>query len=119
MVKFATDYQLRYDDIIKEVFGVACLNDLSMMIQFNKSFQDSICKKDGITADKISLNCVIRIASRSELLQLKNQILADTEQNQAPAATIPCPFDNIIQLKDGIYQWDEEHSHYVRITVVA
>lgn len=116
MVKFATDYQLRYDDIIKEVFGVACLNDLCMMIQFNKSFQESICNKYGISDHSITLNRIIRIASKNDMLQLKKQLLEKMEQEMdfSPdtETSIPCPFDTVIKLADGIFKWDEMKSAY-------
>lgn len=115
LVKFVTDYQLRYDDVIKEVFGVACLNDLNMMIQFNKSFQDSICMRNGIDAKKISIHCIVRIATKNELLQLKEQMMTDLAQTQNSVFTIPCPFDSVIQLKDGVFKWDDEHSTYILV----
>ncbi len=108
IVKFATGYQLKYDDIIKDVFGVACLNDLEMMIQFNKPFQDSICLSKNLNVNKISLNTVVRIASKTELLHLRNQMI-ETE-GKLP---ISCPFDTTIILKEGIFRWDELNSSYI------
>jgi len=108
IIKFATGYQLKYDDIIKDVFGVACLNDLQMMIQFNKPFQDSVCNSKNISLNEVSLKQVIRIASRNELLLLKEQI-----KKQLGNSPIPCPFDSTIQLKEGIFHWDETNSSYI------
>ena len=108
IIKFATGYQLKYDDIIKDVFGVACLNDLEMMIQFNKPFQDSICANKQINGNKISLNAVLRVASKSELLQLRNELLE--EVGNLP---IPRPFDSVIKLQEGIFHWDETNSTYI------
>jgi hypothetical protein len=108
IMKFATGYQLKYDDTIKDVFGVACLNDLQMMIQFNKPFQDSICTSKNITLNKISLNTVIRIASKAELLQLRTELM-----EQAGDLPITRPFDTVIQLQEGIFRWDELNSSYI------
>ncbi|GHH99007.1 hypothetical protein [Neobacillus kokaensis] len=119
IVKFATDYQLRYDNIIKDVFGVACLSDLDMMIQFNKTFQESISQKLGISEKKVSLHTVVRIASKNELLRLKKEMLAAIEQNKESETLIPCPFDSIIQLQDGIFKWDAEISSYIPVTQIA
>ncbi|MFP7298213.1 hypothetical protein [Neobacillus niacini] len=108
IIKFATGYQLKYDDIIKDVFGVACLNDLQMMIQFNKPFQDSICNSKSINLNELSLKQVIRIASRNELLQLREQLM-----EQLGNLPIPRPFDSTIQLQEGIFHWDENNSLYI------
>jgi hypothetical protein len=107
IIKFATGYQLKYDDIIKDVFGVACLNDLQMMIQFNKPFQDSICTSKSINLNEITLKQVIRIASRNELLQLRDRLM-----DQLGNLPIPRPFDTTIQLQEGIFHWDETNSLY-------
>lgn len=71
----ATGSQLKYDDIIKDVFGVASIKDLPMMIQYNKSFQDSICSSKGVSENEITLEMVLRIASEMELLQLRKNML--------------------------------------------
>lgn len=108
IIKFATGYQLKYDDTIKDVFGVACLNDLEMMIQFNKPFQDSICAGKNISVKNISLNQIIRIATKSELLHLREQLL-----EQFGDTPIQRPFDATIMLKEGIFRWDEVNSSYI------
>lgn len=112
IIKFATDHQLRYNDIIKEVFGVACLNDLSMMIQFNKNFQDSICKRYGISENQISLNRIIHVASKNELHKLKVQLAGNDDQSHVYSGTVPRPFDTLIKLQEGIFKWDESDCSY-------
>lgn len=116
MVKFATGYQLRYNDIIKEVFGVACVNDLSMMLHFNRTFQESICNKYGISDNKISLHQIIRIASKSELLQLKTELIDNCNLIQDLSAeeknSIARPFDSVIKLQEGIFRWDDLDGSY-------
>jgi hypothetical protein len=109
IIKFATASQLRYEDTIKEVFGVACVNDLPMMIKFNKSFQESLCKKNGITEKNITINHVFRVATKDELLSLREQLLS------AHADSITRPFDDVIQLQDGVFQWDDSTSTYVLV----
>jgi hypothetical protein len=111
-IAFATGSQLRYEDIIKDVFGVASIHDLPMMIQYNKGFQSCICKSHGVTEHEITLEMIVRIASKIDLLQLKEQ---NTENNSAPAeenSSMSCPFDSTIKLQEGIFQWDDEHSTY-------
>ena len=73
--KFATGSQLRYGDVVKEVFGVADINDLLMMIQYNKSFQECICKAHEITEDQINLDLIFRVATNQDLQQLNNNAL--------------------------------------------
>jgi len=69
----ATETQLRYGDIIKDVFGVACENDLQMMIKFNKKFRDSICHEYKVTESEISLDMIFRIATKEDIEQNKNE----------------------------------------------
>lgn len=126
IIKFATGSQLRYEDIIKEVFGVASVTDLHMMIQYNKSFQTSICKSYGLkNENKIPLNKIIRIASKSDMLDLKQQLINERKQspenNQEDTLdendnSINRPFDTIIQLQEGIYQWDDSNLSYNAVT---
>ncbi|WP_147535269.1 hypothetical protein [Bacillus marasmi] len=113
IVKFATGYQLRYDDIVKDVFGVACLKDLPMMIKYNKSFQESLCKSKGIIESQITMEMVVHVASKKELLQLRNELIQDQHQNDsALQENISCPFDTMIRLQEGIFQWDPTSSTY-------
>lgn len=111
IIQFATGYQLRYDEIIKEVFGVACMNDVQMMLKFNRSFQESICKRDHIHENKLSIERIVRVATKNELLQLRKQLI----EKQGFEESTPCPFHSIIKLKDGIFEWDESKSSYIAI----
>lgn len=112
-ITFATGSQLRYEDIIKDVFGVASIHDLPMMIQYNKSFQTSICKYFGVAENEITLEMIVRVASKIDLLQLKKQYEEQPLQvSQEESGMIPRPFDTVIRLQEGIFQWDEEHSSY-------
>lgn len=121
IIKFATGTQLRYEDIIKEVFGVACINDLHMMLQYNKSFQTSICNTFGISEKKITLDKIIRVASKTDMLRLRNQLIE--EQKNSPDdmeieadTSLQRPFDSIIKLQEGLYQWDDANFSYSAVT---
>lgn len=111
IIQFATGYQLRYDEVIKEVFGVACLDDVQMMLKFNRNFQESICKRDHIQENKLSIDRIVRVATKNELLHLRKQLL----EKQGDEGSITCPFQSIIKLKDGIFEWDESNSAYMAI----
>ena len=117
IIKFATGTQLRYEDVIKEVFGVACINDLHMMLQYNKSFQTSICNSHGISEKKLTLDKILRVASKLDMLRLKKQLM-DQKNNsldeiaQDDVLPIPCPFDATIKLQEGIFQWDDNNFSY-------
>ncbi|MFJ7726397.1 hypothetical protein ACIQXV_09550 [Neobacillus sp. NPDC097160] len=121
IIKFATGTQLRYEDVIKEVFGVACINDLHMMLQYNKSFQTSICNSYGISEKKITLDKIIRIASKTDMLRLKKQLL-EQQKNSINVMqleeeySIERPFDSIIKLQEGLYQWDDANFSYNAVT---
>lgn len=116
VTKFATGTQLLYDDIIKDVFGVASINDLNMMIRYNKGFQDSICHTHGIVESKITLDRILRVASKLDLLQLRKQMVDEhtEDMTSAPdnALSIPRPFDSTIKLREGIFKWDDSNSSY-------
>ncbi len=117
IIKFATGTQLRYEDVIKEVFGVACINDLHMMIQYNKSFQTSICNSHGISEKKITLDKILRVASKLDMLRLKKQLMDQNsnsldELSQDSDFPITCPFDATIKLQEGIFQWDDNNFSY-------
>ncbi|MFK9093553.1 hypothetical protein [Bacillus salipaludis] len=121
IIKFATGTQLRYEDVIKEVFGVACINDLHMMLQYNKSFQTSICNSYGISEKKITLDKIIRIASKTDMLRLKKQLLEQqknsiNEMQLEEEYSIERPFDSIIKLQEGLYQWDDANFSYNAVT---
>ena len=118
IIKFATGTQLRYEDVIKEVFGVACINDLHMMIQYNKSFQTSICNIHGIPEQKITLDRILRVASKMDMLYLKKQMIDQERTNMESLPQdvedfpIQCPFDSTIQLQEGIFRWDDSNFSY-------
>ncbi|OLS35108.1 hypothetical protein [Bacillus sp. MRMR6] len=111
VIKFATGYQLRFENVLKDVFGVVSVNDLQMMLQFNKGFQESICKKNGIALNNISMDKIIRVANKMELLQLRKQSIE--KLGKETYLTIPRPFDPIIKLQEGIFKWDELNSSYI------
>lgn len=115
LITFATGAQIKYEDIIKDVFGVACLKDMPMMIQYNKSFKDSICKSHGVRENEITMEMVLRVASKMELLQLRQQYIDKNESGQLD--NIPCPFDSIIRLQDGIYSWDQADFSYKKVNI--
>ncbi|WP_026567480.1 hypothetical protein [Bacillus sp. UNC41MFS5] len=118
ITKFATGTQLRYEDVIKEVFGVACINDLHMMLQYNKSFQTSICNTHGISEKKLTLDIILRVASKLDMLRLKKQLLDQQydkmidETHQKGNLPIDRPFDETIKLQEGIFQWDDSNFSY-------
>ena len=113
---FATGSQLQYEDIIKDVFGVVCLHDLSMMIQYNKGFQSCICESYGVSEAEVTLDLVLRIATKTDLLQLKNQLVEGSINDEISSlndnALISRPFDTMIRLQEGIYKWDDNSSAY-------
>lgn len=113
---FATGSQLQYEDVIKDVFGVVCLHDLSMMIQYNKGFQSCICESYGVSEDDVKLDLVLRVATKTDLLQLRNQLLESSNNDESASlndnVSIPRPFDTMIRLQEGIYKWDDNTSAY-------
>jgi len=113
---FATGSQLQYEDIIKDVFGVACLHDLSMMIQYNKGFQSCICENYGVSENEIKLDLVLRVASKLDLFQLKSQLLETLNKQEtfsdSKQVSVPRPFDHMIRLQEGIFKWDDHSSAY-------
>ncbi|WP_338469397.1 hypothetical protein R4Z10_11225 [Niallia sp. XMNu-256] len=115
---FATGSQLQYEDTIKDVFGVACLHDLSMMIQYNKGFQTSICESYGVTENEVKLDLVLRVATKTDLLKLRSQLL-ETNNDQSASLnvkdSVPRPFDTMIRLQEGIFKWDDHASSYQMI----
>ncbi|WP_066062376.1 hypothetical protein [Neobacillus soli] len=124
IIKFATGTQLRYEDVVKEVFGVASINDLHMMLQYNKSFQNSICHCHGISEKNITLDRIIRIASKMDLLRFKQQLMDQKrmhldEEPLEEDLSITRPFDSIIKLQEGIFQWDDADYSYNAVTTGA
>jgi hypothetical protein len=117
IIKFATGTQIRYEDVIKEVFGVACINDLHMMIQYNKNFQTSICNSHGISEKKITLDRVLRVASKMDMLHFKKQLMDQKKEgvDDEPLdvdLSIQRPFDSTIKLQEGIFRWDDNNFSY-------
>lgn len=110
--KCVTATQLKYNDIIKEVFGVALVSDLPIMIQYNKKFQESICHANQITSSQICLEMIFRIASKSDLQEYKNEYLA---LQSSEAEIVPPPFDPVIKLNEGVFQWNENNSSYMQV----
>ncbi|MBB6445249.1 hypothetical protein [Bacillus benzoevorans] len=106
-IKFATGSQLRYEDIIKDVFGVASIHDLPMMIQYNKGFQTCLCKSHGIKETEITLEMILRVASKMDLRDFREQYLKEPENEDKS-----CPFESVIRLQEGIFKWDEEECAY-------
>lgn len=116
LIKFATGYQLKYDDIIKDVFGVACLKDLPMMIKYNKSFQDSICASHGVKESEITMEMVVHVATKTELYELRQQMIDEMGHfDSSLPPNISCPFDTVIRLKEGIFSWDHQSSSYNKV----
>ena len=115
-ITFATGSQLRYEDTIKDVFGVASIHDLPMMIQYNKGFQSCICKSHGIKENEITLEMIVRIASKMDLLEFKNKVISEkcTDENST-SEEITCPFDSVIRLQEGIFKWDEDNCSYDKV----
>jgi hypothetical protein len=110
--KWVTESQLKYENIIKDVFGVALVSDLPIMIQYNKKFQECICNANKITANQISLDMIFRIASKSDLLEYKKEYLTDTTNAEE---ITPPPFDPVIKLTEGIFKWNENNSSYMKV----
>ncbi|QQZ08693.1 hypothetical protein [Heyndrickxia vini] len=69
IIMLASETQLKYEGIIKEIFGVACESDLQMMIKFNKGFKESICHEFGVDENKITLSMVFRQATNEDLVE--------------------------------------------------
>jgi hypothetical protein len=112
--KCVTEAQLKYENIIKDVFGVALVSDLPIMIQYNKKFQESICHANQVSSSQINLNMIFRIASKSDLLEYRKKFVANNEYN---AEIISPPFDPVIKLSDGIFEWNKRDSSYIRIGI--
>ena len=92
-----------------------------MMIQYNKSFQTSICNSYGISEKKITLDKIIRVASKADMLRLKKQLIEQHKNNMNDLKLeeefpLQRPFDSIIKLQEGIYQWDDTNFSYNAVT---
>jgi hypothetical protein len=112
--KWVTESQLKYENIIKDVFGVALVSDLPIMIQYNKKFQDSICDANHVTTKQISLDMIFRIASKNDILEFKKEYLTDQDSQ---AEIIHPPFDPVIKLNEGIFKWNQNNSSYIQVEI--
>jgi hypothetical protein len=119
VVKYASITQLKYESIVKDVFGVVCVNDIKKMLRYNKGFRQSVCEARGIEEDEITLDMIFRVASKDDLILLKNSLINKNLHDESipddQVTIISCPFNLIIQLQDGIYQWDEEKCSYEKL----
>jgi hypothetical protein len=110
--RWVTESQIKYENIIKDVFGVALVSDLPIMIQYNKKFQESICDANQVAISQISLNMIFRIASKNDLLEYKKEYLSD---KISEAEITPPPFDPVIKLNEGIFEWNKMNSSYTQV----
>jgi hypothetical protein len=110
--KWVTESQLKYENIIKEVFGVALVHDLPIMIHYNKRFQECICNVNNVPVNQIRLDMIFRVASKNDLLEFKKEYFANKNRT---AGIIPPPFDPIIQLNEGLFKWNESDSSYIQL----
>ncbi len=102
---------------LKKVFGVLYLDDLKFMLQFNPQFKNSIVKENNlINEDQICLKHVCRLITKDELTELLNNEAVDhTQSDHALDDTHPAR----IELKDGLFMWNEEHGYYEKAVVNA
>lgn len=102
---------------LKKVFGVLYLNDLNFMLQFNPQFKNSIVKENNlINEEQICLKHVCRLITKDELTELLNNEAVDhTQSDHALDDTHPTR----IELKDGLFMWNEEHGCYEKAVVNA
>jgi hypothetical protein len=84
ITKLATGTQIKYGNTIKDVFGLADINDLLMMLKHNKKFQECICEAHGINEQDITLNLIFRVASKSDLSHVKDQEAEKEKEGQVP-----------------------------------
>ncbi|MGM0875843.1 MAG: hypothetical protein ACQEWV_13880 [Bacillota bacterium] len=52
------------------------------MIEYNKSFQESICKANRIGAQEITLAMIFRVPSTNDLIQLNDQVLNEKNDGE-------------------------------------
>jgi hypothetical protein len=84
ITKLATGTQIKYGNTIKDVFGLADINDLLMMLKHNKKFQECICKAHEINEQDITLDLIFRVASKSDLSHVKDQEVDKEKEGQVP-----------------------------------
>lgn len=107
---YASTTQLTVESVVKDVFGVACVADIKIMLQYNKEFRKSISQLHNAMDDDLTLEMVFRVASKEDLLRFKKSLL-ESSLNDAETS-IDCPFSATIQLQDGRYTWNESTSVY-------
>ncbi|MCM3588007.1 hypothetical protein M3182_20085 [Mesobacillus maritimus] len=109
----ATESEVKYENTIKDVFGVAFIEDLEKMISYNKKFREQICAARHITEKEISLGMVFRLATKDDLIPLKKEYLAQGEE--LTTNTITPPFSTTIELEEGLFNWDVKECSYVKM----
>ena len=116
--QFATETQIRFESIIKDVFGVAFIGDLPMMIHYNKKFQECVSKANNIPENEITLDLVFRLATKNDLIPLRAFYLQqkEIEESQKGEHTVTPPFDHVIQLHEGIFEWCDKDDSYVKVS---
>lgn len=82
-----------------------------LMMQYNKGFQTSLCKSHGVKEDEISLEMILRVASKMDLRKYREQYFNDGA-NEAKK----CPFETVIRLQEGVFKWNEEDCTYNLVT---
>ncbi|MFQ6582984.1 hypothetical protein [Priestia megaterium] len=107
---YASTTQLTVESVVKDVFGVACVADIKIMLQYNKEFRKSISQLHNAMDDDLTLEMVFRIASKEDLLRFKKSLLESSLDDTE--ASVDCPFSTTIQLQDGRYTWNESTSVY-------
>ncbi|MHC0038525.1 hypothetical protein [Pseudoneobacillus sp. C159] len=101
---------------LKNVFGVLYLRDLTIMLQYNIPFKDSIMKKFILQSDNnISLSHVCRLINKIELDEFLMKEVNDAGWN---VKSIHSTYPASIEIKDGYYDWDAEKSCYVEATKI-
>ncbi|MFP7735416.1 hypothetical protein ACLHDF_18740 [Priestia aryabhattai] len=107
---YASTTQLTVESVVKDVFGVACVADIKIMLQYNKEFRKSISQLHNAADDDLMLEMVFRVASKEDLLRFKKSLLESSLNDTE--TSIECPFSATIQLQDGRYTWNESTSVY-------
>ncbi|MBM4762009.1 hypothetical protein [Bacillus sp. B15-48] len=112
--KIASETEVKYENVIKDVFGVAFIEDLSKMIRYNKKFQEYICKANNIKEQEITMEMVIRLATKKDLLPIRMNYINMINQQQSRKS--PPPFSTTIQLHEGVFNWNEKECSYDLVT---
>ncbi|MGG3542514.1 hypothetical protein ABES09_17000 [Priestia megaterium] len=88
---YASTTQLTVESVVKDVFGVACVADIKIMLQYNKEFRKSISQLHNAMDDDLTLEMVFRIASKEDLLRFKKSLLESSLDDAE--TSIDCPFN--------------------------